>query len=57
MNTIPDYPALARLLTPLADPVRAVQMQAYMKNRFPFPWHSQAAAHRSAQAAPESRRA
>ena len=36
MNTIPDYPALARLLTPLADPVRAVQMQAYMKNRFPF---------------------
>ena len=36
MNTIPDYPALTRLLTPLADPVRAVQMQAYMKNRFPF---------------------
>ena len=36
MNTIPDYPGLTRLLTPLADPVRAVQMQAYMKNRFPF---------------------
>ena len=36
MKTITDYPALTRLLTPLADPVRAVQMQAYMKNRFPF---------------------
>ena len=36
MSTLPDYPALARLLAPLADPVRAVQMQAYMKNRFPF---------------------
>ena len=30
------YDDFARLLTPLADPVRAVQMQAYMKNRFPF---------------------
>ena len=36
MKTIADYPTLTRLLTPLADPVRAVQMQAYMKNRFPF---------------------
>jgi len=36
MNTMPDYPAIARLLTPLADPARAAQMQAYMKNRFPF---------------------
>ena len=33
---MPDYPAITRLLAPLADPVRAVQMQAYMKNRFPF---------------------
>ena len=31
-----DCSAITRLLTPLADPVRAVQMQAYMKNRFPF---------------------
>ena len=23
MNTMPDYPAIARLLTPLSDPVRA----------------------------------
>ena len=36
MNTMPDYPAIARLLAPLADPARAAQMQAYMKNRFPF---------------------
>jgi len=36
MKTIADYPTLTRLLTPLSDPVRAVQMQAYMKNRFPF---------------------
>ena len=34
MKTIADYPTLTRLLTPLADPVRAVQMQAYMKNRW-----------------------
>jgi len=33
---MPDYPAITRLLAPLADPVRAAQMQAYMKNRFPF---------------------
>ena len=30
------YDDFVRLLTPLANPLRAAQMQAYMKNRFPF---------------------
>ena len=30
------YDDFVRLLAPLADPVRAAQMQAYMKNRFAF---------------------
>ena len=30
------YDDFVRLLTPLANPLRAAQMQAYMKNRFSF---------------------